>query len=188
MFGFAPRHSPALQFHVDNLSSAHVYLRLQDDESWENIPKELLEDCAQLTKANSIEGNKKDNITIIYTPWSNLLKNASMVTGQVSFHNPKLTRKILVATRQNPIVNRLNKTKVESYPDLRAEKENYLKTKRKEERRIREEKKNVEKRERKERDDLKWQKEHAYDDLMSEDSVVQSSNQDRDPDFLDDFM
>ncbi|OXV06504.1 hypothetical protein Egran_05726 [Elaphomyces granulatus] len=174
---------------LDSLTAcAHVYLRLQDDESWENIPKELLEDCAQLTKANSIEGNKKDNITIIYTPWSNLLKNASMVTGQVSFHNPKLTRKILVATRQNPIVNRLNKTKVESYPDLRAEKENYLKIKRKEERRIREEKKNVEKHERKERDDLKWQKEHAYDDLMSEDSVVQSSNQDRDPDFLDDFM
>jgi len=175
-------------FHVDNLSSAHVYLRLQDDESWENIPQELLEDCAQLTKANSIEGNKKDNVTIIYTPWSNLLKNASMVTGQVSFHNTKLTRKIVVATRQNSIVNRLNKTKAESYPELGTEKEDYLKKKRKEERRIREEKKFVEKRERKERDDLKWQKEHAYDDLMSEDSVLQSSNQDRDPDFLDDFM
>lgn len=116
------------------------------------------------------------------------MKNASMVTGQVSFHNPKLTRKIVVATRQNSIVNRLNKTKEESYPDLGAEKEDYLKKKRKEERRIQEEKKVAEKRERKEREDLKWQKEHAYDDLMSEDSVLQSSNQDRDADFLDDFM
>ena len=44
------------QFHVDNLSSAHVYVRLPDGESWEDIPKPLLEDCAQLTKANSIEG------------------------------------------------------------------------------------------------------------------------------------
>jgi len=44
------------QFHVDNLSSAHVYVRLPEGESWEDIPKPLLEDCAQLTKANSIEG------------------------------------------------------------------------------------------------------------------------------------
>jgi predicted ribosome quality control (RQC) complex YloA/Tae2 family protein len=43
-------------FHVDNLSSAHVYVRLRDGESWDNIPQELLVDCAQLTKANSIEG------------------------------------------------------------------------------------------------------------------------------------
>jgi hypothetical protein len=45
-----------VQFHVDNLSSAHIYLRLREGDSWEDIPKELLEDCAQLTKANSIEG------------------------------------------------------------------------------------------------------------------------------------
>ena len=46
------------QFHVDNLSSAHVYLRLKTGESWTSITKGLLEDCAQLTKANSIEGTK----------------------------------------------------------------------------------------------------------------------------------
>lgn len=44
------------QFHVDNLSSAHVYLRMRDGETWDNIPQALLDDCAQLTKANSIEG------------------------------------------------------------------------------------------------------------------------------------
>lgn len=44
------------KFHVDNLSSAHVYLRLNEGDSWENIPRDLLIDCAQLTKANSIEG------------------------------------------------------------------------------------------------------------------------------------
>ncbi|KAJ1303091.1 hypothetical protein OPQ81_011292 [Rhizoctonia solani] len=44
-------------FHVDKLSSAHVYLRLPENiESWEKIPQELLVDCAQLVKANSIEG------------------------------------------------------------------------------------------------------------------------------------
>lgn len=43
-------------FHVDKLSSAHIYLRLPEDQSWEDINKDLMEDCAQLTKANSIEG------------------------------------------------------------------------------------------------------------------------------------
>lgn len=125
---------------------------------------------------------------MIYTPWSNLMKNASMATGQVSFHNPKLTRKIFVPARENAIINRLNKTRVERFPDLMAEKEEYLKKKRKEERRIRDEKRAQEKREKKEREELKWQKEHAYDDLMSEENIQQSSNQDRDPNFLDDFM
>lgn len=48
-------------FHVDNLSSAHVYVRLREGETWENIEQSLLVDCAQLTKANSIEG-KKDRV------------------------------------------------------------------------------------------------------------------------------
>ncbi|KAK2735966.1 hypothetical protein FQN57_001039 [Myotisia sp. PD_48] len=175
-------------FHVDNLSSAHVYLRLGDGEKWDNIPKQLLEDCAQLTKANSIEGNKKDNVTIIYTPWSNLLKNASMATGQVSFHNPKLTRKIFVPIRQNAIVNRLNKTRVEKSPDLNDEKEKYLAGRRKERQSARTLEQKEQERERKRREELRWQKDHAYDDLMCEQNVELSSNQNRDSDFLDDFM
>lgn len=43
-------------FHVDNLSSAHIYVRLPEGEDWEKMTQELLVDCAQLTKANSIEG------------------------------------------------------------------------------------------------------------------------------------
>lgn len=43
-------------FHVDKLSSAHVYLRMPDNMAWEKIPEALLTDCAQLVKANSIEG------------------------------------------------------------------------------------------------------------------------------------
>jgi NFACT protein RNA binding domain len=43
-------------FHVDNLSSAHIYVRLPDGETWDKISEPLLIDCAQLTKANSIEG------------------------------------------------------------------------------------------------------------------------------------
>lgn len=29
---------------------------MSDGQSWENLPKELVDDLAQLTKANSIEG------------------------------------------------------------------------------------------------------------------------------------
>lgn len=72
---------------------------------WDHLPTALLTDCAQLVKANSIEGmvhiwvgsqnikfmigNKKDNLTIIYTPADNLKKTGDMEVGQVSFHNEK---------------------------------------------------------------------------------------------------
>ncbi|KAJ6790252.1 hypothetical protein PWT90_07267 [Aphanocladium album] len=94
---------------------AHIYLRMQEGQTWDNLPAELVMDLAQLTKANSIEGNKKDNITVIYTPWSNLKKDGSMDVGQVSFKNPRLVKRILVPQRENPIVNRLNKTKTELF-------------------------------------------------------------------------
>ncbi|OSX57211.1 hypothetical protein POSPLADRAFT_1050252 [Postia placenta MAD-698-R-SB12] len=106
-------------FHVDKLSSAHVYLRMPDGMAWESIPEPLLVDCAQLVKANSIEGNKKDNLTIIYTPADNLKKTGDMAVGQVSFHNDK--RRVHVPKRENPIVNRLNKTKVERQVDHEQE-------------------------------------------------------------------
>lgn len=79
-------------FHADKLSSAHIYLRMTDAQTWDALPQELLVDLAQLTKANSIEGNKKDNVAIIYTPWANLRKDGSMDVGQVSFHDPKRVR------------------------------------------------------------------------------------------------
>ena len=137
------------RFHVDELSSAHVYLRMPQGRAWDDIPPDTLEDCAQLVKANSIQvcsrypvalqappdyltallaatslwplfpglpvahqghcarrgsfhhalptddshsphvalsslqGNKVDNLAIIYTPVSNLKKTQSMEVGQV---------------------------------------------------------------------------------------------------------
>ena len=175
-------------FHVDNLSSAHVYLRLRDGDKWENIPQPLLEDCAQLTKANSIEGNKKDNITVIYTPWSNLKKDGSMATGQVSFHDHKKVKRVYVEERQNPIVNRLNKTRVEKHPDLRQERQDRDRELRKKDQKARQERKKEEERVRKEREELAYRRDHMYDDIHTEDAMMESSNQDRDADFFDDFM
>ncbi|KAG2368676.1 cytoplasmic protein [Suillus spraguei] len=133
-------------FHVDKLSSAHVYLRMPPTMTWDSIPQTLLTDCAQLVKANSIEGNKKDNLTIIYTPGSNLKKSGDMAVGQVSFHNDKQVRtplsldrryrlnvvdlqvkRVHIQKRENPIVNRLNKTKVEKDVDHEQERVDRIK-------------------------------------------------------------
>ncbi|KAG2230243.1 hypothetical protein INT48_006245 [Thamnidium elegans] len=100
---------------------AHVYVRLQPGQTWLDIPQAVVEDCAQLVKANSIEGNKKNGITVIYTPWDNLKKTPGMETGQVTFHNNKKVKRVFVDKRINEVVNRLNKTKVEKFPDLRLE-------------------------------------------------------------------
>ncbi|KAG2211452.1 hypothetical protein INT46_000276 [Mucor plumbeus] len=101
---------------------AHVYVRLQPGQTWLDIPEAVVYDCAQLVKANSIEGNKKNGITVIYTPWDNLKKTPGMETGQVTFHNNKKVKRIFVEKRLNEVVNRLNKTKVERFPDLLQEK------------------------------------------------------------------
>ncbi|KAI1330557.1 coiled-coil domain-containing protein 25 [Xylariaceae sp. FL0255] len=176
-------------FHVDKLSSAHIYLRLEEGMSWEAIPQDLVVDLGQLTKANSIEGNKKDNITVIYTPWSNLKKDGSMAVGQVSFKDQRKVKRILIAQRENPIVNRLNKTRVEvMQPDLAQEKEDHLKEIRKRDQAARQERKKVEARVAKERQEKKWQKDHAYDDLFSEENMEASSNQNRAENWEDDFM
>jgi predicted ribosome quality control (RQC) complex YloA/Tae2 family protein len=45
-------------FHVDDLSSAHVYLRLKPGGTMDDIPEDALLDCAALVKANSIAGCK----------------------------------------------------------------------------------------------------------------------------------
>jgi len=42
-------------FHVDKLSSAHVYLRLEEGQTIDDISEDLLQECCQLVKANSIE-------------------------------------------------------------------------------------------------------------------------------------
>ncbi|RFU76635.1 coiled-coil domain-containing 25 [Trichoderma arundinaceum] len=167
-------------FHVDKLSSAHIYLRMQPGQAWDNLPEELVMDLAQLTKANSIEGNKKDNITVIYTPWANLKKDGSMDVGQV--------KRVLVPQRENPIVNRLNKTKVEKKPDLKAEKDNMMKELRKREQAAQQIKKKEEQRQAQEWKEKKWQKDHAYDELFTDENMAASSNQDRSADWEDDFM
>lgn len=64
-----------------------------------------------------------NNIDIVYTMWDNLKKTPAMEVGQVSFHNPKLVRKMRVERRINEVVNRLNKTKIEEHPNFQQQRE-----------------------------------------------------------------
>lgn len=110
-------------FHVHKYSSAHVYLRLRHGQTIDDIPSTVLEDAAQLVKANSIEGHKLNDVDVLYTMWANLKKTQGMSVGQVGFHKDKDVRKIHVAKRINTIINRLNKTKRSEEVDFRAQKE-----------------------------------------------------------------
>ncbi|EFJ52841.1 hypothetical protein VOLCADRAFT_101600 [Volvox carteri f. nagariensis] len=69
---------------------------------------------------------KTNNVTIVYTPWSNLKKTAGMDVGQVGFYDQSLVFKVKVERKNNEIINRLEKTRQERYPDLAAEKEVYM--------------------------------------------------------------
>lgn len=110
-------------FHVDKVSSAHVYVRLRKGQTIDDMPQALVEDCAQLVKANSIQGNKMNNIDVVYTPWDNLKKTGEMAVGQIGFKDDSKVKKIRVAKRINEIVNRLNKTEKKEDIDYRAERE-----------------------------------------------------------------
>lgn len=152
-------------FHVDKVSSAHVYLRLKKGETIHTISEALLEDCAQLVKAHSIQGNKMNNVEVIYTPWANLKKSPSMDVGQVGFHNPRMVHVLIVEKRVNEIINRLNKTRVERRaPDLKAKKEASNAAEKAERKMQLKEKKRKEEMERLEKE--KWAEIRSYKGLM----------------------
>uniref|UniRef100_F6TDI6 Coiled-coil domain-containing protein 25 n=1 Tax=Equus caballus TaxID=9796 RepID=F6TDI6_HORSE len=198
-------------FHVDKLSSAHVYLRLHKGETIEDIPKEVLMDCAHLVKANSIQDFrtevskslfptsrkgiksvdlvfslrilfnwpgmircKMNNVNVVYTPWSNLKKTADMDVGQIGFHRQKDVKIVTVEKKVNEILNRLEKTKMERFPDLAAEKE----CRDREERN--EKKAQIQEMKRREKEEMKKKREmdelRSYSSLMKVENM--SSNQD----------
>eukprot|EP01126_Amoeba_proteus_P011298 TRINITY_DN14544_c0_g1_i11.p1 TRINITY_DN14544_c0_g1~~TRINITY_DN14544_c0_g1_i11.p1 ORF type:complete len:192 (-),score=42.57 TRINITY_DN14544_c0_g1_i11:289-864(-) len=113
-------------FHVDNISSAHVYLRLPINQTIDDIPEGILEDCLQLVKFNSITGCKQSTVDVVFTPWSNLKKTNGMETGQVGFHDEKLVKKFKNVRKEASVLNRLLKTKREEFPDLKQQQEDRM--------------------------------------------------------------
>lgn len=111
-------HPTNLWFHVDKHSSAHVYVQLPEEK--QKVPFEnlqllslVLEQAAQLTKANSIKASKLNNITVIYTPVGNLKSDGLSDTGTVQFVNAQKVKRVHVARKDTLVINRLNRTKTE---------------------------------------------------------------------------
>ncbi|KAM3137145.1 hypothetical protein pb186bvf_010691 [Paramecium bursaria] len=113
-------------FHADEYSSAHVYLRLFENETFENFSQIALEDCLQMTKQGSIEGSKKEYINIVYTPWSNLNKSQGMEVGSVGYKD--ITNKKLIKNiAKDPIIlKQVTKTKQEEYPNFAELRDQYF--------------------------------------------------------------
>eukprot|EP00727_Mastigamoeba_balamuthi_P011016 m51a1_g6537 putative coiled-coil domain-containing (210) ;mRNA; f:47773-49040 len=174
-------------FHVDSVSSAHVYLRLPPGMTAESIPADVLEDCVQLVKANSISGNKMDDLSVVYTPCANLRKARSMDTGQVGFHDEKACRYIKVSTRINAVVNRLNKTRTErTTRDLAEDRANYESERKAERKATAESQRKAvedEKKKRKEEEELK-----SYATVMKTDHMVSNQTGKSVEEYEDDFM
>ncbi|KRX03317.1 hypothetical protein PPERSA_05675 [Pseudocohnilembus persalinus] len=108
-------------FHVDNLSSPHVYLRLKEGETWDKISETILQECAQLVKADSIQGSKQAQVKIVYTPWENLLKTHDMEIGAIGFKSEKNKKYINYVKKDRDILRVLQKTKsADQKPDFAA--------------------------------------------------------------------
>eukprot|EP01132_Coremiostelium_polycephalum_P009757 gene9757-11985_t len=110
-------------FHVNDLSSAHVYLRLKKGQTINDIPQNVLDDCCQLVKQNSIQGCKENQVAIVYTPWANLKKTPGMLPGQVLFHNEKDVKFVRNVKKVPAIINRIEKTKTIRQVQLKEERD-----------------------------------------------------------------
>lgn len=112
-------------FHVEDMSSAHVYLRLPEGITIDTIPEEILEECFQLVKDNSRDGRKKDKVSVCYTKWENLKKTSSMDVGEVGFKKEDDVRVSHGIVKDSDILKRLNKTREEKVVNLEAEKDSF---------------------------------------------------------------
>lgn len=157
-------------FHVDNLSSAHVYLRLKEGETIDDIPEAVLTDLCQLVKANSIEGCKTANINVVYTMHDNLRKTGDMAVGQVGFKDEKAVKKAHVPKKIQEVVKRLEKSKVEREHDFRTERLDYLAERERKQKNERKQKLEADKRAQAEK--IALDKTKRYEDVMKETNMT----------------
>ena len=60
----------------------------------DSLDPDLVHKMCVLVKHNSIEGCKKETVSVVYTPCENLKKTEDMAVGQVSFYNKKRNEKL----------------------------------------------------------------------------------------------
>merc|ERR1712118_145929 len=90
-------------------------------DALDSIPEEVLQEMAQLVKANSIEGCKAASVDIVYTPFLNLKKEERMDVGQVGFKDEAFRLLIRNVERDREAVKAIEKTKEEREVNLAEE-------------------------------------------------------------------
>jgi hypothetical protein len=169
-------------FHVEGLSSAHVYLRLPEGITIDTIPKDVLNECFQLVKDNSKDGRKKEKVSVCYTPWENLLKRSDMDVGEVGYKS-EINVKIANGIEKNgDVLKRLGKTMEEKNVDLEAEKDAYTKEEDHKRKKFYEEKRKMDIEEAKKNKLLAGDKRYTYIDTLGE-STSNKEQKDLDDDF-----
>jgi len=127
-------------FHVDKYSSAHVYLRLPPGsvdlagvkdkgeakqkllDAMAEVDPKIMNEMAQLTKHNSIEGCKLAEADIVYTPCLNLKKEERMDTGQVGFKDESFRLLMKNVEKDKDIIKFIERSRIERKVDLAGEK------------------------------------------------------------------
>ncbi|CUM64515.1 uncharacterized protein PRCAT00002120001 [Priceomyces carsonii] len=186
-------HSKDLWFHVDNFSSAHLYLRLEDEERLAKfddlkLDETLLSQVAQLTKANSIKGNKVNNVKIIYTPVENLHTDGSMDIGTVTFKSRKKVKKLHVDKKDSTVVNKITKTKKDVPTEVFLKETEEMNRSYEAEKKLREHSYLQDQKEiQKSNKDEKKRAENPYEDIFSEENMRASGSQFRNENLEDDF-
>ena len=140
----------------------------------------------QLVKHNSIQGDKAQQVTIVYTPWTNLKKTPSMDVGQVGFHDDSLALKKTITKNAN-IFKILEKTRVQKVVDLAGQRDARDKADRLAEKKAKEAARTAEKEQRmaKQRaDDLLHYKDVMLESKMKSNKGEKKSLQQMEEDFM----
>lgn len=160
-------------FHVDDLSSAHVYLRMKPGMTLDDLEgTDVLIDCAALVKANSIQGCKQSSVYVVYARWKNLKKTSDMVDGQVGFHRPENVRRMHIE-KHNSIVRQIEKTKEERFPDLAMEQQ--AREREIQQQKKAEWKKLAKEKQRQKEEAIKEKEARSYDRIMKEEKMTKNS-------------
>ena len=183
-------------FHVEGLSSAHVYIRPPEPTeagviplNIDEIPQAVIDECCQLVKKNSIQGSKDKKVDVVYTPWFNLKKTPDMEPGQVAFHKKQDVRYNRNIEKDQPILKQIEKTRVWN-GDVKLQLEQQERLKR-ESAREKKAKANKAAYDKKVQEELKKQKELMSYDRLFENDEEMTSNQfqgGNDGSDSDDFM
>lgn len=134
----------------------------------------IFSEIVQVDDINCFGTDDSDTLNYIIFQRNFQFQTSSMVDGQVGFHRPENVRRVKVE-KNNPIVNALNKTKKELYPDLAKEQQNRLREIQLE---IKEKRKAEEKQ--KKLDDLekaRIKEERSYDRIMNEDNMTSNTGE-----------